>query len=130
MTSTIRRWMPHTIPARVSFLFFAAAVTAILLLLLDRVAPLVQTGFGDASWIALISLRVLGFQIVLIAAWRRFLCPQRRPFVTVGLFMYMIGTVLALAFDSGADSPLRLHVALIHLSVITLALGLLRVRSD
>lgn len=128
MNATLRSLQPRSVGGKLLVFVVGFLAAATLIAFVDQVAPLVRNGFGDASWIVLASLRVLGFQVVVLAMWRRIVYPQRRPWITIGLAAYAMGTGLGLAFDVGAEAPLRLHVAFIHLGMIAIALGLLRVR--
>ena len=126
--TTLRFLEPRSVGGKLLVFVVGFLIAATVIAFFDNIAPLVRNGFGDASWVALASLRVLGFQVAALVAWRRLVYPQRRPMLTIGLAAYAIGVALGLAFDSGAESPLRLHTALVHSGMIVMCLGLLRVR--
>ena len=118
----------RTLGAKTVALVVVFVSSSILLLLAEMLSPLVRFGFGDASYLALISVRVIGAQMAGLAVWRRMMTPQRRPLITVGLMVYVLGVALSLLFDSALYTPLRLHVGLIHLGVAIASYDLLRVR--
>ncbi len=130
MSTMLQQMQPRSSGARIAVFIAMFAAGAMTLYFIDQLAPLVRNGFGEPSWILLASVRVLGVHVALLAAWRRIVYPQHRNWVTVGLVLYALGAMLSLAFDTGLNSPLRLHQAFMHVGMITLSIGLIRVRSD
>jgi hypothetical protein len=126
----LRELTPMSVTNRLWLFAFSVMVMGLLLWLVDRVIPVVTFDFGDRSWIVLQSLRVLGLQLTLLAAWRRIVRPQHSKLVTLGLVLYAAGVIPALTFDWGVATPLYLHALLFHSGVIAIATGLIAVKTE
>jgi hypothetical protein len=93
----------------------------------DNIHSFMHMPFGEGSWLWGAALRVLVFQLTLLAALRRFASRSTRwSLITWGLFGYAFASALQLTGEFSPKYELRVFAVLFHLATIMLAYGLLR----